>query len=65
MLRGIAAELGEALATMRAQLEGKQYVERYVQDLTHEMKGPLAAIRAGAELLEQPLPPAETLRQHG
>ena len=62
---GEFAELGEALATMRAQLEGKQYVERYVQDLTHEMKGPLAAIRAGAELLEQPLPPADQARFAG
>jgi two-component system sensor histidine kinase CreC len=41
---------------MRAQLEGKQYVERYVHALTHEMKSPLAAIRASAELLERPLP---------
>jgi two-component system sensor histidine kinase CreC len=40
---------------MRTQLEGKQFVERYVQELTHEMKSPLAAIRASAELLEQPL----------
>jgi two-component system sensor histidine kinase CreC len=52
---GEFAELGTALESMRAQLEGKQYVERYVQDLTHEMKSPLAAIRASAELLEQPL----------
>ncbi|GHA80218.1 two-component system sensor histidine kinase CreC [Cognatilysobacter bugurensis] len=49
-------ELGRALETMRTQLEGKQYVEQYVHALTHEMKSPLAAIRASAELLEQPLP---------
>ena len=30
---------------MRTQLEGKAYVERYVQTLTHELKSPLAAIR--------------------
>jgi two-component system sensor histidine kinase CreC len=48
-------ELGRALETMRTQLEGKQYVEQYVHALTHEMKSPLAAIRASAELLEQPL----------
>jgi two-component system sensor histidine kinase CreC len=52
---GEFAELGQALESMRTQLEGKQYVERYVQQLTHEMKSPLAAIRASAELLEQPL----------
>ncbi|MBB1089091.1 two-component system sensor histidine kinase CreC [Lysobacter sp. SG-8] len=44
--------LGEALETMRARLEGKQYVEQYVHALTHEMKSPLAAIRGSAELLE-------------
>jgi len=45
-------ELGRALETMRNRLEGKQYVEQYVHSLTHEMKGPLAAIRSSAELLE-------------
>lgn len=59
---GEFAELGKALETMRHKLEGKQYVERYVQELTHEMKSPLAAIRASAELLEQPLPPADQAR---
>lgn len=53
---GEFAELGAALETMRARLEGKQYVENYVHSLTHEMKSPLAAIRASAELLETPLP---------
>ncbi|GAB1595439.1 two-component system sensor histidine kinase CreC [Lysobacter claricitrinus] len=52
---GEFAELGHALETMRTKLEGKQYVEQYVHSLTHEMKSPLAAIRASAELLEQPL----------
>jgi len=59
---GEFAELGAALETMRAKLEGKQYVERYVQDLTHEMKSPLAAIRASAELLERPIPDADRTR---
>ena len=59
---GEFAELGRALETMRVQLEGKQYVERYVQELTHEMKSPLAAIRASAELLEAPLPSADQAR---
>lgn len=52
---GEFADLGRALETMRTKLEGKQYVEQYVHSLTHEMKSPLAAIRASAELLEQPL----------
>lgn len=59
---GEFAELGQALETMRARLEGKQYVEQYVHSLTHEMKSPLAAIRGSAELLEQPLPEADRLR---
>jgi two-component system, OmpR family, sensor histidine kinase CreC len=49
---GEFGELGNALETMRAKLEGKQYVEQYVHSLTHEMKSPLAAIRGSAELLE-------------
>lgn len=59
---GEFAELGQSLETMRARLEGKQYVERYVHTLTHEMKSPLAAIRASAELLEQPLPQDDQTR---
>ena len=49
---GEFADLGRALETMRTRLEGKQYVERYVHGLTHELKSPLAAIRGSAELLE-------------
>lgn len=54
--------LGAALETMRTQLEGKAYVEHYVQSLTHEMKSPLAAIRGAAELLQEPMPDAERAR---
>ena len=59
---GEFAELGRALETMRDRLEGKQYVERYVHALTHELKSPLAAIHASAELLEGPLPDADRRR---
>ncbi|GAB2611019.1 two-component system sensor histidine kinase CreC [Novilysobacter erysipheiresistens] len=62
---GEFAELGQALETMRARLEGKQYVEQYVHSLTHEMKSPLAAIRSSAELLETPLPDADRVRFAG
>jgi two-component system, OmpR family, sensor histidine kinase CreC len=37
-------------------LEGRQYAERYIQTLTHEMKSPLAAIRGAAELLDEEMP---------
>ena len=59
---GEFADLGRALESMRRQLDGKQYVERYVHTLTHELKSPLAAIRGAAELLEGPLPDADRAR---
>jgi two-component system, OmpR family, sensor histidine kinase CreC len=52
-------QLASALETMRARLEGKAYVERYVQTLTHELKSPLAAIHGAAELLRQEMTPAQ------
>ncbi len=55
-------DLGRALEAMRRKLEGKAYVEQYVQSLTHEMKSPLAAIRGAAELLQEPLPEPERQR---
>jgi len=56
-------ELARALAQLRNEVDGRAYVERYVQHLTHEMKSPLAAIRGAAELLtESDLPEAERRR---
>jgi two-component system, OmpR family, sensor histidine kinase CreC len=34
---------------MKEALEGKRYVEQYVQNLTHEIKSPLSAIRGAAD----------------
>jgi two-component system, OmpR family, sensor histidine kinase CreC len=48
--------MGRALQKMQDSLEGKAYVERYVQQLTHEIKSPLSAIRGSAELLEEDVP---------
>jgi two-component system, OmpR family, sensor histidine kinase CreC len=48
--------MGRALQKMQTALEGKAYVERYVQQLTHELKSPLSAIRGSAELLEEDVP---------
>lgn len=60
--RNEIGELGRALATMRERLDGKQYVENYVQTLAHEMKSPLAAIQGAAEILEQD-PPEQDRRR--
>ena len=46
-------ELGKSLENMRDELEGRHYVESYVQALTHEIKSPLSAIQGAAELLEE------------
>ncbi len=51
-------ELGEAFEQMRDTLEGKQYVENYVQTLTHEVKSPLSAIQGAVELLNENPPEA-------
>jgi len=51
--------LSRALDSMREALEGRRYVEQFVNHLTHEMKSPLAAIRGAAEILtEDPPAPA-------
>lgn len=52
--QGEIGELGQAFEAMRRALEGRKYVEEYVQHLTHELKSPIAAIQGAAELLEDP-----------
>ena len=46
-------DLAAAFEEMRDALEGRKYVEHYIQSLTHEMKSPLAAIRGASELLNE------------
>ena len=55
-------QLARAMTTMKTELEGKQYVERYVQTLTHQLKAPLAAIIGAAELLDEHMPEAQRAR---
>ena len=43
--------MGLAFENLREQLEGKRYIESYVQSLTHELKSPLTSIRASCELI--------------
>ncbi len=45
--------LARALSSMRSQLEGRPFVEAFAADLSHELKNPVAAIRASAEVLEE------------
>ena len=54
--------LAEAVETMRSKLDGRDYVERYVHTMTHEMKSPLAAISGAAELLQGELPESQRAR---
>lgn len=52
-------DLTRALTHMRNQLEDRTYIEQVVHHLTHELKSPLTAINASAELLQDPLPLAD------
>ena len=49
-------QVAQAVENMREKLEDRAYVEHYVNTLTHELKGPLTAIQASAELLKEDLP---------
>lgn len=51
--------LAESIDRMRDALEGRKYVESYVQTFSHEMKAPVAAIRGASELLDEPDLPTE------
>lgn len=55
-------EMGNAFERMKEALEGKKYVEEYVQTLTHEIKSPVSAIRGAAELLEEEMKPEQKAR---
>ncbi len=44
--------LADAVKSLRQELDGKQYVEHYVNTLTHELKSPIAAIKGANELLQ-------------
>ncbi|EMK01748.1 MULTISPECIES: two-component system sensor histidine kinase CreC [unclassified Leptospira] len=46
-------ELGEQMDHLVREIAGKEYVENYVQVLTHEIKSPLSSILASVELLSE------------
>jgi signal transduction histidine kinase len=57
-------ELTHALEQMRRELEERHALETFVADLSHELKNPVAAIRASAEVLtEGALDEPETARR--
>ncbi|KZZ46128.1 hypothetical protein A3759_07890 [Thalassolituus sp. HI0120] len=47
--------LVEAVNDLETELAGKDYIEKYVQVLTHELKSPVAAVVGAAELLQLPM----------
>ena len=49
--RNELGDLEAAVHSMREKLDGRAYVEDYVQSLTHELKSPIAGLRAAAEVL--------------
>jgi two-component system sensor histidine kinase CreC len=61
-LGGELGELALAMDRMRQRLEGREQLEQHVRALTHELKTPLAAIHAAAELLHDELPAADRRR---
>ena len=63
-LGGEMGQLGRSFEEMRIALEGRQYIENYVQTLTHEMKSPLAAVQGAVELLDEAMPEERRRRFH-
>ena len=47
-----ARRIARALSTMRQELESRPYAAAFLRDAWHDLKTPLAAIRANVELLE-------------
>lgn len=59
---GELGELALAMDAMRERLDGRERLEQTVRALTHELKSPLAALRASGELLQDELAPADRER---
>ena len=48
-------DVGRALEEMKDKLDGKAYISDYVENITHEIKAPIAGIKGSAELLKKPI----------
>lgn len=59
---GELGDLANAMDDMRRRLEGREQLEHDMRALTHELKSPLAALRASGELLQDELPAADRQR---
>ena len=53
------SKLATAIDNMRRELEGKDYVEKYVHALTHELKSPVSAIKGASEILTPTMPASD------
>jgi len=58
-------DLGKAFEDMKQELEGKKYIEKYIQTFTHELKSPLSSVIGAAELLQEDMPPEQRSRFSG
>ena len=61
--RALRAQARASLQELRDAIAGRNYVQDYVQQLTHELKSPLSAVRGAAELLQEPGMPSEQQRR--
>jgi two-component system sensor histidine kinase CreC len=50
------AKLANSIENMRIELDGKDYIEKYVYALTHELKSPVSAIKGAAEIISPDMP---------
>ena len=56
------ALIRQDLNVISDELDAKLYVEKYLQVLTHELKGPVSAIKGASEILEENIDNAEMLK---
>ena len=57
--RAVRAQARAARQEVHDAIAGRNYVQDYVQQLTHELKSPISAVRGAAELLQEPGMPRE------
>ncbi len=56
------AELSKIIEKLRVDLEGREYVEEYINTMAHELRTPITGIRATAENLLMPM--SSSQREH-